>query len=449
MASETIAAIATAPGAGGVGVIRLSGDAAIAIGRALTGINPRPRHAHYAGFRGADGAILDRGLLLAFPAPASYTGEDVCELHAHGSRPLLELLLARCCALGARLAHPGEFTERAFRNGKLDLAQAEAVADLIAARSTRAARAAGRSLAGALSREVRAIADGLHETRARLEAAIDFPDDLPGDELVARSAAAIAGIHAALDRLLQSAARGARLGVGTAVTIVGAPNVGKSTLLNHLARRERAIVSDVPGTTRDVLEVDVELDGLWFRLSDTAGLHHSAETVELEGMRRTRASLAAADMVMLVVDDGEQQPPATRLAKLELTVAAGTPLLVVHNKTDLRATPPSLYRAEEAVCVHLSARHGQGLELLEQALVEAAALDGADSDEFSARGRHLDALRRARHELDALEPALLRTAPELVAEQCRRAERALGEILGQLTTEDLLGTIFARFCLGK
>ena len=445
--AATIAAIATPPGAGGIGALRVSGPAAATLARAFLGRAPRPRHAHYAAFRDAAGELLDRGILLWFPAPHSFTGEDVLELQAHGSPVVLRLLLARAIELGARHARPGEFSERAFLNGKLDLAQAEAVADLIASGSEAAARAAQRSLEGAFSRRVAAQAHQLVALRSYVEAALDFPDEeidfLAAPELLGRLADARRG----LDELLAASRRGVRLADGLHVVIVGRPNVGKSSLLNALAASERAIVTDIAGTTRDVLRETIDLDGIALTLADTAGLREAGDPVEAEGMRRARAELARADLALLVTDDA---PSAGADQALLDELPAGVPHLVIHNKIDRDGRTPALDKRDSVVHVLLSARSGAGLDLLVGELKRRAGQGEAGEDAFTARARHVAALERARDHLEVAAHLLQAHAgAELAAEELRQAHQALGEITGTFTPDDLLGAIFSTFCIGK
>ena len=444
-ATDTIAAIATAPGAGGIGVVRLSGPGALAIGETLSAIKLRPRHTHYAVFRDDRGDIIDDGIVLSFPAPHSYTGEDVVELQAHGSPVLLQQLLQRCLDLGARASRPGEFTERAWLNHKLDLAQAEAVADLIAAGSAAAARAARRSLDGVFSARVDVLLAALTALRVHIEAAIDFPEeeiDFLADADLQHRLDGVLGEHAAL---LAEAARGQRLRDGLHVVIVGAPNVGKSSLLNALAGNDRAIVTPVPGTTRDLLRESVRLDGVELTLVDTAGLRASGDAIELEGMRRARDELAKADLVLAVVD--AREPDAAR-AGLAAELATAPNVLWLHNKADLlelavlpTATPDQLW---------LSAHSGCNLDMLRQYLRLAAGDGEGVAGAFSARARHVDALRRVGMHLDSARNRLrIDRAGELAAEELRLGQEVLGEITGATSSDDLLGAIFSSFCIGK
>ena len=441
-ASDTIAAIATAPGGAGVGVLRISGPRALAIAQALLGRMPRERHAHVANFRDATGELIDRGLLLAFAQPRSYTGEDVVELQAHGNPIVLQALLARVIELGARAARPGEFTQRAFLNGKLDLAQAEAVADLIASTSLAAARAAQRSLDGEFSRRANALTSALVRLRSWIEATIDFSDEDIDFLADAALTAELAALRDALTDLLAAAQRGQRLVDGLHVVIVGAPNVGKSSLLNALAASERAIVTDIAGTTRDVLRESIELDGIALTLADTAGLRDTADVVEREGVRRAEAELQRADLAIVMLDaDSTQTPPA---------LPAALPRLVVHNKIDLGGQGRArLEPHANGNHLYLSVRSGEGLDLLRAELRRHAGVGDASAGTFSARARHVEALRRAECALDAARQALHEGHAELAAEELRQAQHAIGEITGEFTSDDLLGAIFAAFCIGK
>ncbi len=441
-ATDTIVAIATPAGRGGVGVVRVSGPRVPAIAVALCGTQPPPRQARLAIFRDAAGAPIDHGLVLHFPAPHSFTGEDVLELHAHGSPVALAALVQRACGLGARPARAGEFSERAFLNGKLDLVQAEAVADLIAAQSQVQARAALRSLEGEFSRRVEGLAEALVRLRVEVEAAIDFAEDASEGASRPLLARLFDEAAARFDALLAAATRGVRLTDGLTVVLVGAPNVGKSSLLNALAGRDRAIVTDIPGTTRDVLREAVNLDGVEVSLADTAGLREATDAIEGEGIRRARAEMVRADVVVVVRERDRAGTPRPDLAE----VPAAARRITVVNKIDLDGTPPTRTEVDGEVTLAVSARTGAGVELLREELRRLAG--GFDAEgAFSARARHLDALRRARTHLDAARQA---HAPfELVAEDLRVAQQALGEITGAFSSEDLLGAIFSTFCIGK
>jgi tRNA modification GTPase len=444
--TDTIAAVATAPGRGGVGIIRVSGDKAAEIARAIAGRVPPPRLATLAKFRAADGDVLDTGLLLYFPAPHSYTGEDVLELHGHGGPVVLDLLLQHCLSQGARLARPGEFSERAFLNDKLDLAQAEAVADLIGAGSASAVRAAARSLQGEFSRQVHDLADGLIRLRMHVEAAIDFPEeeiDFLSDGKILRQ---LEAVESRFDAITRHAQQGALMRDGMTVVLAGQPNVGKSSLLNQLAGYEAAIVTDIPGTTRDVLRERLSLDGLPLHVIDTAGLRDSTDPVEREGMRRARAEIEKADRVLLLVDD--RDGVTTNDRSILDSLPAGLALSIVRNKCDLAGTVPGQARENGVEVLRLCALTGAGVAELREHLKQCMGYAPAEGD-FIARRRHLDALARARSALARGRVQLQQKAGELVAEELRQAQQILGEITGEFTADELLGRVFAEFCIGK
>ncbi len=442
--TDTIVAIATAAGAGGVGMIRLSGPKAATIAAALGAPRLRPRHAHYARWRDHAGEVIDDGIVLWFPAPNSFTGEEVVELQGHGGAVVLRQLLTRCIALGARQARPGEFSERAFLNGKLDLAQAEAIADLIAAGDTRAARAARRSLDGVFSRRVEALGEQVTVLRIHIEAAIDFADE-PIETLGgAQVRAGLSAAQATLAELLRDAERGRKLRDGVHAVLIGPPNAGKSSLLNALAGSERAIVTDVAGTTRDTLRETIRIDGLELTLVDTAGLRESGDAIEREGMRRARAELERADIALVVIDARE---PEAGHAAVAADVAQVPRSLWIHNKADLLDDAPVL--APNAIAV--SATTGAGLPALHARLAQIASADAGESveGEFTARARHVDALARCGEHLAGAWAQLDHEQLELAAEELRLAHDALGEVTGRMTADDLLGRIFSSFCIGK
>ena len=445
-ANDTIAAIATAPGAGGVGIVRLSGPRALAITEAIGGRALLARRATRALFSDAAGEAIDDGIALAFPGPHSFTGEDVAELQAHGSPVLLRRLVERCCELGARPARPGEFSERAFLNGKLDLVQAEAIADLIAAADLRAARAARRSLEGAFSQRIEAVAATLLRLRIHVEAAIDFVDE-PIETLgIDRVRVDLHGLCDALRQLLAEAERGRRLRDGLHAVLLGPPNAGKSSLLNVLAGDARAIVADVAGTPRDVLRETVRIDGLELELSDTAGLREGGDAIEREGMRRAHAELARADVALLVLDARDPHAGRDALA----AASAGVPArLWILNKSDL-ADPAAIGEAATDE-VRVSALTGAGLDDLHAALRKLAAggTPEASEGEFSARARQVGELRATLAHADAAAVELSAERMELAAEELRLAHRALGRITGQTSADELLGHIFSSFCIGK
>lgn len=443
---DTIAAIATPPGRGGIGVIRVSGPAVRQLAVPVIGPLPPPRRAVLRAFLDARGEPLDRGLALWFPAPASYTGEDLMELHAHGSPAVLDLLLQRLLALGARPARPGEFTERAFLNGKLDLVQAEAVADLIDAASAAAARGAMRSLAGAFSSTLSALRQQLVAFQVQVEAGLDFPDEDLEPLSRERWPQALQALDAQLSGLRHQASQGQALRDGLVVTIAGPPNVGKSSLLNRLAGQEAAIVSPSPGTTRDPIREHLLLDGLPLLVTDTAGLRPTDDPVEQEGIRRSRAAGAAADLVLLVQEHGAGDDADAR--SLLGCLAPGARLTRVYNKIDLTGAPPLLRHSGRETEIHLSAKTGAGVDMLVRHLLELAGQDGSQAGSFSARRRHLEALERAQQALAGARDHLHGEA-ELLAEDLRLAQTALGEILGEFHSDDLLGAIFSSFCVGK
>jgi tRNA modification GTPase len=441
--TDTIVAIATAPGAGGVGVVRLSGPRSRSIAETLCACELVPRHAHYVRIRAHD-ETLDDGIALYFAAPASFTGEHVVELQAHGSPVVLQRIVAECTALGARHARPGEFSERAFLNGKLDLAQAEAVADLIAAGDTRAARAARRALDGVFSERVDAIATELLHLRIHVEAAIDFADESIETLGGAQLRAGLAHCATQLGQLIDDAERGRKLRDGLHAVIVGPPNAGKSSLLNALAGSDRAIVTDIAGTTRDLLHEVVRIDGVEFTLVDTAGLREGGDVIEREGMRRARDELAHADLAIVVLDASDVE--AGRNAVTD-AIADVPRQLWIHNKSDLL---PATAPFDTGDHLHVSARTGAGLEALHDRLRVLARGEGeAGEGAFTARARHVDALRQAQSELALAREQLDHDALDLAAESLRHAHDALGEITGHVRADDLLGHIFSSFCIGK
>lgn len=440
--ADTIAAVATAQGAAGVGIVRLSGSLALAIGRALCGGRAlHPRRAVHARFLDREGNTIDDGIAIYFAAPASYTGEHVVELQAHGSPVLLAQLLRRLVELGARQARPGEFTERAFLAGKLDLAQAEAVADLINAGSEAAAKAARRSLDGEFSRRVHALIEGLTQARVYLEAALDFPDE-DIDFLAAPAwRSQLASLSIEVATLLREASVGKRLMDGLHAVIIGAPNVGKSSLLNALAADDRAIVSDIAGTTRDLLRETIQLDGLTLTLVDTAGLRDAPDAIEAEGIRRARAELDRADVVLALIDAREAGAQARLAAQLP---GSASQVLWLHAKSDL-LQGPSVDLPDNHLL--LSSRDGTGLDALRCQLLAMAGVQAGGS--FSARGRHVDALQACAGRLLAASERLAEGSAELAAEDLRSAQLDLGQITGPVDADALLGRIFSGFCIGK
>ncbi|HEY3859890.1 MAG TPA: tRNA uridine-5-carboxymethylaminomethyl(34) synthesis GTPase MnmE [Gammaproteobacteria bacterium] len=444
---DTIAAIATPPGRGGIGILRISGPAAAQIGEALTGRLPKPRQASLTEFRDQEGRALDTGLVLFFPGPDSFTGEDVLELQGHGGAVVQDMLLKRVLELGARLARPGEFSERAFLNDKLDLAQAEAIADLIDSGSEQAARAALRSLSGEFSRKVTQLVEDITVLRAYVEAAIDFPDE----EVDFLTEGDVAGrldlIRDSFEALVAAAKQGSLMREGFTVVIAGRPNAGKSSLLNQLAGHDTAIVTDIPGTTRDLLRERIDLDGLPLHLTDTAGLRESGDAVEQEGVRRAWGEMEKADRVLLVVD-ATQGLTAEDQGIIE-SMPRAIPVTVIYNKIDLTGQRPAEDELDGVVSVWVSAQYGLGLDLLRAHLKRMAGYQQAGTDGFTARRRHLDAMRRAREHLEEATEHVQAKAGELLAEELRLAQLCLSEITGEFTSDDLLGKIFSSFCIGK
>jgi tRNA modification GTPase len=444
-AADTIAAIATAPGRAGVGVIRVSGARLESFAAGLLGRLPQPRHATRATFRDASGAAIDDGIALYFPAPHSYTAEDVLELQGHGGPVVLQMLLRRCFELGARLAEPGEFTRRAFLNDKLDLAQAEAVADVIEATTETAARGAVRSLQGEFSAAIHNLVDQLIELRALVEATLDFPEEEldPLDRADARGR--LARLRTVLAETLERAKQGSLLRTGLHVVLAGQPNVGKSSLLNRLAGEDLAIVTALPGTTRDTVRQAVQIEGVPLHLVDTAGLRETADEVERLGIARTWSEIERADVLLLIVDAAAGVTAADEAIVARLPNRL--PRVVVHNKIDLSGAAPRVGAQGGATTVHLSAKTGAGIDLLRNHLLERAGWHPAEESPFIARERHLVCLRRAAEQLEAA--AQQASAPELLAEELRLAQDQLGAITGEFTADDLLGEIFSRFCIGK
>ncbi|WP_024461779.1 tRNA uridine-5-carboxymethylaminomethyl(34) synthesis GTPase MnmE [Marinimicrobium sp. LS-A18] len=449
--TDTIAAIATATGRGGVGIIRLSGPQARAIGEQITAQPLKPRHAHYLPFLNTQGEALDQGIALFFPGPHSFTGEDVVELQGHGGPVILDWLLRSACERGARLARPGEFSERAFLNDKLDLAQAEAIADLIDASSEQAARSALHSLQGAFSHKVNELVEALIALRIYVEAAIDFPEeeiDFLSDGKVAGD---LADIRQRLDAVFAQARQGTLLRDGMNVVIAGKPNAGKSSLLNALSGRDSAIVTHIEGTTRDVLREHIHIDGMPLHIIDTAGLRDTPDEVEKIGVERAWQEIHRADRILLLVDSQstEVTDPAALWPEFVQQLPDPGKLTLIRNKIDLTGEPEGR-RQEHPVCLAISAASGAGVEALKQHLKSVMGFEDAGESTFTARRRHLDALERARTALEnGWEQLQLHAAGELLAEDLRQAQECLSEITGQFTPDDLLGRIFSSFCIGK
>jgi tRNA modification GTPase len=457
---DPIAAIATAPGRGAIGVVRVSGGSLTPVIEALCGRRLKPREATYLPFRDADGSVIDQGLAIHFPAPHSYTGEDVLELQAHGGPVVLQLLLARCiqagAALGLRVAEPGEFTRRAFLNDKIDLAQAEAIADLIDASTEAAARSASRSMAGEFSGEVHALRDALVHLRMLVEATLDFPDEEIDFLQQADATGQVKRLQQTLAGVLQRARQGALLREGIKVVIAGQPNAGKSSLLNALAGAELAIVTPVAGTTRDVVSQTIQIEGVPLHVMDTAGLRESDDTVEQIGIARAWSHIERADAVLFLHDltragardyiCADQRIAESLAARLPPTV----PVIDVWNKTDAAPAPPPV-RVDHLDSIALSAKTGLGLGVLRSKLLEVAGWQSAPEGVYMARERHLQALRRVDSHLAEAAAQLAATMPalDLLAEELRLAQNALNEITGEFNADDLLGVIFSSFCIGK
>ena len=438
--AELITAIATAPGRGGVGVVRVSGADVGELATAILGRVPAPRHATFSRFLDDAGAAIDEGIALYFPAPHSFTGEHVLELQGHGGPVVLNLILERCIELGARLAEPGEFSRRAFINGKLDLAQAEAVADLIDAASTEAARSAVRSLSGAFSSRIAELVEQLTRLRMLVEATLDFPEEEIDFLKQADAFGRLDRLDASLQAVRAQAHQGALLREGLTVVLIGQPNVGKSSLLNQLAGFEAAIVTEIAGTTRDTVREAIQIQGVPLHIIDTAGLRETEDAVEKIGIARTWDAVEKADVALLLVDaaHGVGSHEAAILERLPEVAR-----LTIHNKIDVTAEAPRVAGNE----IWLSAKSGAGMDLLRDKLLESAGWQAAGEGAFMARARHLDALDRgARHLAAARESA---SQLELFAEELRLAQAALSEITGEFTADDLLGEIFSKFCIGK
>lgn len=454
--TDTIVAVATASGRGGVGIVRLSGPDALPIGELITGQSLNPRHAHYTAFRDAAHGTIDNGIAISFPGPNSFTGEDVVELQGHGGPVVMDLLLSACTAAGARPARPGEFSERAFLNDRMDLAQAEAIADLINSTTEQAALNATRSLQGAFSDRISELISAVTALRVYVEAAIDFPEeeiDFIADGEVASQLQQLINLLVAVRR---EAEQGSLTQEGMKLVIAGQPNAGKSSLLNALAGQDTAIVTDIAGTTRDVLREHIQIDGMPLHIVDTAGLRESEDAVEQEGIRRAWSEMSSADRILLVVDATQLQDSAIaadaiwpeRHAQLDAEI----PVTVIINKCDLTNHEPKVLEGgnQQDSTVFLSARHGDGVDLLREHLKSCMGYGGAGEGQFSARRRHLEALDRAGSFLDAGKDQLLNAgAPELLAEDLRQCQQCLGEITGAITSDDLLGEIFSSFCIGK
>jgi tRNA modification GTPase len=447
---ETITAVATASGQAGIGVIRVSGPLAPQIAQTVVGQCPPPRKAYYGLFRDEDGEIIDEGLVLYFPAPHSFTGEDVVEFQGHGGQIILECLLQRIIRCGARLARPGEFSERAFLNDKLDLAQAEAIADLIAANSEQAARSAMRSLQGEFSEAVQILVEQLIALRMFVEAAIDFPEeeiDFLSDTRITQQ---LSTIKEQLSALTHKAQQGVILRDGIKLALAGSPNVGKSSLLNRLTGEDTAIVTPVPGTTRDLLRAEISIEGVRFQLVDTAGLRESQDIVEQEGIRRAENEIKQADLMLLVIDHSQPSDFDDSFSAVIEKFSARKRLIIVRNKIDVTFEEPAISEQDDAVSVMVSAKTGAGMDFLQKTILATVGYQSTHEGTFSARRRHLLALESATEHLKIGAAHLSEDrAGELLAEELRLAQNSLNEITGDFRADDLLGKIFTTFCIGK
>ena len=443
---DTIAAIATPPGQGGVGIIRVSGSKAENIAQAILGHCPQPRLAEYLSFNDDTGSVIDKGIALYFKQPNSFTGEDVLELHGHGGQVVLDLLLLQTIKHGARVARAGEFSERAFLNEKIDLAQAEAIADLIAAESKDAARAAIRSLQGEFSTSIHTLVEQLIQLRMYVEAALDFPEeeiDFLGDNKVAEK---INAISTQINTVCESAKQGCLLKEGMSVVIAGKPNAGKSSLLNQLAESDAAIVTDIPGTTRDVLREHIQIDGLPLHIIDTAGLRESKDVIEQEGVKRAWKEIEQCDRLLYVIDSQTKENIPEDIYR-QIPDEIG--LSVVYNKTDLSGEQSRIIEKDKHTEIYLSAKQGEGIDLLRQHLKQCMGYERHTEGQFIARRRHITAINNASDHLNKAEECLQNSMGELLAEELKLAQQELSSITGEFTSEDLLGRIFADFCIGK
>ena len=442
---DTIAAIATPPGNGGVGIIRISGTLVTEIAKQLLNKSLIPRHALFSSFIDSDGSLIDSGISLYFPAPASYTGEDILELQGHGGSVVLDMLLRRVISLGARLANPGEFTERAFLNNKLDLAQAEAVADLIESSTEQSVRSAQKSMQGVFSEQINKLVTELTELRIYVEAAIDFVDeeiDFLTDGVVEKR---IVRLLKSIQQIKKTAQQGRLLRDGMTVVLAGKPNAGKSSLLNALAGHEAAIVTDIAGTTRDVLRERIQLDGMPLHIIDTAGLRESNNSIEKEGIRRAHEEIQKADKILLLID--AREPETEDLLK---TLPPNIDITKVYNKIDLLGLEPKIKRTEGGTQIYLSIKTWEGMDLLKQHLKQSIGFNESTDNVFIARRRHIEALSKGYDFVaSALNQLQVSQAGELIAEDLRQAQMSIGEITGFVTSDDLLGKIFSRFCIGK
>jgi tRNA modification GTPase len=449
--TDTIVAQATPPGKGGVGIVRLSGAMVPELCRSITGKTPAPRLASLSNFLADDGSTIDQGLVLFFESPNSFTGEHVLELQGHGGPVVMSMILSRCVQLGARIARPGEFSERAFLNDKIDLSQAEAIADLIDSASGAAAKSAVRSLQGEFSSRIHELTENVVRLRMYVEAAIDFPEeeiDFLSDDRVSDM---LNNILEEFETITKTATQGALLREGVSLVLAGRPNAGKSSLINLLTGKELSIVTHIPGTTRDVIEDYIHLDGLPLRLIDTAGLRETSDEIEIEGVKRALGEIEKADRLLLLIDiEANKGDLLSAVEALQAEVPAEIPVTVVLNKVDLNPN----WHQEIANCprnwIPVSAKTGSGIDSLRSHLKEALGYQVPEEGAFIARSRHVDALARAEESVRVGQQRLvIEQAGELLAEELKRCQQALGEITGEVTSDDLLGRIFSSFCIGK
>ena len=458
--NDTIAAIATAAGKGGIGIVRLSGRNALAIAKQLVQADLAPRHALFSSFINSDFEKIDEGIALYFPKPNSFTGEDVIELQGHGGAVVLNLLLAETIKLGARIARPGEFSERAFLNDKIDLVQAEAIADIIESRSETAAKSAMRSLSGEFSKKISTLTNDITKLRVYVEAAIDFPEeevDFVSDGFVLN---ALNALNESIEAIWKQAKQGSLIRDGISVVIIGKPNAGKSSLLNLLAGDDLAIVNQRAGTTRDILREDIQIDGLPLRIIDTAGLRESDDEIEQEGIRRAKIEIEKADIVLFMRDSAKESELCENsgqtldiihqeLSNFQITPPNTTAFIVVNNKIDIKKLPPSINTNPHFTEVYLSAKSGEGFDLFVNSLKEFCGFSESENN-FVARSRHIEALDHARdYILQGKQQLIDNQAGELLAEDLRQAQNYLGSITGTVSSDDLLGEIFSSFCIGK
>ncbi len=446
--SDTIAAIATPPGRGGIGVIRISGTDLKGFGKTLLGELPIPRQAMFKSFLDTEGRAIDQGIALFFPAPYSYTGEDVLELQGHGGPAIQNLLLNQCLISGARLAQPGEFTLRAYLNNKIDLIQAESVADLIEANTHEAARCAANSLRGNFSNKIEELVNMLTELRMFIEATINFPEDNIDDLPLSPIDEKLRQIDARFKQIFQTAQQGKILKEGIRIVLAGEPNVGKSSLLNQLAEDDVAIVTEIPGTTRDIIERTITIEGITIHIIDTAGLRETSDIVEQKGIERTHAAIKNAHMVIWIMDISRQLPPID--VEAIHSISADIPRITVYNKIDLINGPARIEQHNDSTAIDISAKTGVGIDLLRKKILTIAGWQHNTEGLFTARQRHLEALTTAQAHLNSARTfATHESQLELLAEELRLSQLALSSITGEFTADDLLGEIFSHFCIGK